>query len=74
MLKRVKIGFVIIVIISIIISIYGYFSYNVSDLQVVLEIIGRYGIMLISLSGGGVITYHFFRVFFEKHKKRIEQV
>lgn len=70
MLKRIKIGFIIVMVIILLIAVYGYFSYDVSNWQTVLSIIGRYGMMLISLSGGGVITYHFFKVFFEKHKRR----
>jgi predicted Na+-dependent transporter len=68
MLKNAKILFIIFLMIILIISIWGYF--DISDFQNLLDILGRYILMIISLTGGGIITYHFFKAIFDKHKKR----
>ena len=69
MLKNAKILFITLLILILSISIYGYF--NVSDWHTTLRIIGRYALVLLSLIGGGIITYSFFNAIFDKHKKKI---
>ena len=68
MLKKL---IIILLILIAFISILGtFYNGDLPNWHTVLGIIGRYGLVSLSLTGGGIITYHFFRAFFDKHKKR----
>jgi len=69
-MKKIKIISTIIIILITILSVFSYFYGDILDWEVTLLILARYTFMLISFSAGSCIIYHFFKVFFEKHKYR----